>query len=71
MSSARIDELKARAQYARERYQLYKAKSYGQQPTSPVRLRELKRLYEQAEASLRFARAEEKRSQDSGEGHLT
>ncbi|HWG08227.1 MAG TPA: hypothetical protein VN672_04375 [Solirubrobacteraceae bacterium] len=57
-----LDDLRAKANYARERYQLYRAKAYGQQPTSPARLRELQRDYEQAEARLRFAQAEEQRA---------
>jgi hypothetical protein len=46
MSVEHLDDLRAQAQYARERYQLYKAKAYGQRPTSPVRLRELERACE-------------------------
>jgi len=61
-----LDDLRARAQYARERYQLYKAKAYGQRPTSPERLRELQRACEQAEARLRFAEAEEQRALGAG-----
>jgi hypothetical protein len=57
-----MDDLRAQAQYARERYQLYNAKTHGQRPTSPVRLRELQRASEQAEARLRFAQAEEQRA---------
>jgi hypothetical protein len=71
MPTDHLDDLRAQAQYARERYQLYKAKAYGQRPTSPARLRELQRTYEQAEARLRFAEAEEKRApkaDDSREG---
>jgi hypothetical protein len=62
MSVEHLDDLRAKAQYARERYQLYKAKAYGQRPTSPTRLRELQRTYEQAEARLRAAEAEEQRT---------
>jgi len=54
-----LDDLRAEARHARERYQLYKAKAYGQRPTSPARLRELQRAYEQTEARLRAAEAEE------------
>ncbi len=57
-----LDDLRAQAQYARQRYQLYKAKAYGQRPTSPVRLRELERVYDQAEARLRAAEADERRA---------
>lgn len=58
MSVEHLNDLQAQAQHARERYQLYKAKSFGQHLTSPVRLRELQRTYEQAEARLRAAKAE-------------
>lgn len=54
--SPRIEELEAEARYARERYQLYRAKTYGPRPTSAARLRELERIYEGAEARLRRAR---------------
>jgi hypothetical protein len=62
MSADHLDDLRARAKYARERYQLYRAKAYGQRPTSPERLRELQRESEQAEARLRFAEAEARRA---------
>ncbi len=68
MSGEFIDDLRAKAQYARDRYRLYKAKAYGQRPTSPVRLRELQRAYQQAEARLLAAEAEEQRPADSDEG---
>jgi hypothetical protein len=67
MSVEHLDDLRAKAQYARERYQLYKAKAYGQRPTSPARLRELQRAYEQAEARLRAAEADEQRTAAAGE----
>ena len=38
--------------YARERYQLYRATSYGPRPTSPARLRELERAWKLAESRL-------------------
>ena len=56
MPTDHLDDLRAKAKYARERYQLYKAKAYGQRPTSLARLRELQRAYEQSEQRLRFAR---------------
>ncbi len=62
MPTEHLDDLRAKAKYARERYQLYKAKAYGERPTSAARLRELQRAYEQAEARLRFALAEEQRA---------
>ena len=64
---ANLDDLRLQAQYARERYQLYKARSLGQRPTSPQRLRELQRTYEQAEERLRFAEAEAQRAGDAQE----
>jgi hypothetical protein len=67
MSVERLDDLRAQAQYARERYQLYKAKAYGQRASSPARLRELERACEQAEARLRAAEAEEQRARAAGE----
>jgi len=57
-----LEDLRTQAQYARERYQLYKAKSYGQRPTSPARLHELQQTYEKAQARLRFAEAEQARA---------
>jgi hypothetical protein len=65
MSNAHLDDLRAKAKYARERYQLYKAKAYGQRATSPERLRELQRADERAEARLRFAEAEEARAHNA------
>jgi hypothetical protein len=56
MPTDHLDDLRAKASYARERHQLYRARTYGQRPTSPVRLRELQRAYEYtAAARLRFA----------------
>jgi hypothetical protein len=60
MPENRLDELRAGARYARERYQLYKAKVYRGLPTSETRLRELQRASEQAQARLRFAEDEER-----------
>jgi hypothetical protein len=68
MQTDHLDDLRAQAQYARERYQLYKARAYGQRPTSPQRLRELQRAYEQAKARLRFAEDEEQRARGAS-GH--
>ena len=61
MTAARLDDLRAQARYARERYDLYKAKAYGHF-TSPARMRELERECARAEASLRFATTEAKRA---------
>ena len=48
--------LEAEARYAHERYQLYRAKSYGPNTTNPARLRELDRERLRAETRLRRAR---------------
>ena len=53
--SPRLEDLQAEARYARERYDLYKAKMYGPRPTSEARLRELERALKGAEANLRRA----------------
>jgi hypothetical protein len=50
-----IDDLRADARYARERYDLYRAKVYGPRPTSMTRLRELERVSAAATARLRHA----------------
>jgi hypothetical protein len=42
-SLLRLVELETEARYARERYQLYRAKAYGPQPTSARRLLDLER----------------------------
>ena len=55
--SPRLEDLQAEVRYARERYDLYKAKMYGPRPTSETRRRELERALKGAEANLR--RAEE------------
>jgi hypothetical protein len=52
----RIEELAAEARYARQRADLYRAKTYGSRPTSPARMRELERVAEGAEERLRAAR---------------
>jgi hypothetical protein len=56
--SDRLEELRAEARHARQRYDLYKAKAYGPRATSPARLRELQRVAEAAEARLRAAQSE-------------
>ena len=60
-----IEELEAEARYARERYQLYRAKAYGPRPTSTTRMAELQRIHEGAEGRLR--RARERAAAPSGE----
>jgi hypothetical protein len=57
--SQRIEELRAEARYARERYDLYRAKMYGLRPTTITRLRELERMHEGADARLRRAQQEQ------------
>ncbi len=68
MPTNHIEDLRTQAQYARERYQLYKAKTYGPRPTSPARLRELQHTLEQAEERLSFAEAEEAHAPDAEDG---
>jgi hypothetical protein len=59
MTSLRpLEELSAEARYHRERRDLYRAKTYGPRPTSPVRLRELERACVLSEARLRRAEQE-------------
>jgi len=55
----RIDELECEceARYRRERLALYRARAYGDRPTSATRLRELERASNQAEERLRLVRA--------------
>jgi hypothetical protein len=60
-SPARLDELQAQAQYARQRYDLYKARAYGPRLTNPARMRELEREAARTEANLRFAKAQTRR----------
>jgi hypothetical protein len=61
ISRQHLEDLRTQARYARERYQLYKAKALGQRPTSPARLRELQHRHEQAQARLLAAEAEQRR----------
>ncbi len=67
MSAEHLDDLRTQARYARERYQLYKAKAYGPRLTSPARLRELERASQQAEARLRAAETEDQRARAARE----
>ena len=60
MPSDHIDDLRAQAEYSRQRFELYKAKAYGLRPTSPVRMRELERTWQQAHTRLLAAEAEER-----------
>ena len=61
--AGRIAELRVEARYARERYDLYRAKMYGLRPTTITRLRELERMHEAADARLR--RVQQEHSPDS------
>ncbi len=60
-SEEQLEDLRARARFARERYQLYTAKVHGARPTSPARLRELRQAHEQADARMRAAEDEIRR----------
>lgn len=55
MAADRIDELRVQANWARQRRDLYKAKSYGPRATSPERMRELDRHAAQADERLKAA----------------
>jgi hypothetical protein len=57
----RLRELDAEARYARERYQLYRARAYGPRLSSPGRLRALERRSKFAESRLNRAQAEQGR----------
>lgn len=50
-----LEALRADARYARERFELYRAKSYGMHATRPERLRELERRANETRERLRFA----------------
>jgi hypothetical protein len=52
-----LAELEAEARYARERYQLYRARAYGSRLTSSARLRELERSSELAASRLDRAKS--------------
>jgi hypothetical protein len=56
--SPRIEDLRAEARYHRARYDLYRAKMYGQRPTTMARLRELERASQGAGARLHRAEQE-------------
>jgi hypothetical protein len=58
----RIEDLEAEARYARQRADLYRAKTYGPRASSPARMRELERVAEGAEERLRAARERERRA---------
>lgn len=52
-----LDLAEAEARYQRERYDLYRAKTYGPKPTSQPRLRALQRASELADDRLRAVKA--------------
>lgn len=54
-----LEQMAAEARYHRQRYDLYRAKSYGLRATSQTRLRELQRICEAAEARLAAAKDEQ------------
>jgi hypothetical protein len=58
-ANADLRILEAEERYARERYQLYRAKAYGPRLTSPGRLRELERRSKLADSRLDRARADQ------------
>lgn len=60
-----IADLRADARYARERYDLYRAKTYGPRPTSLTRLRELERVHEAAQSRLLHAEQEQQEQRES------
>ncbi len=57
-AQTRLRKLEAEATHTQQRYDLYKAKTYGPRPTEPSRLRELERLTETAQSRLAQARSE-------------
>ncbi len=67
-SADRLDELRTQARFARERYDLYKAKVYGPRLTSASRLRELERECARTAADLSFAEVEAARAVRSPAG---
>jgi hypothetical protein len=58
-STLPLADLEAEARYARERYELYRAKAYGPRLTSAGRLRELERKSKLAASRLDRARADQ------------
>jgi hypothetical protein len=54
----RLEELRAEAKYARDRYRLYRAKVHSPRLTSPGRLRGLERASNMAESMLRRAESD-------------
>lgn len=69
VSNPRLVDLEAEARFARERYQLYRARAYGPRLTSAERLRELERRSRLADRLLARARADERVSATALLGH--
>jgi hypothetical protein len=67
---AGLVELEAEERYARERYQLYKARAYGSRLTSAGRLRELERRAKLAKRRLDRARAAQEPVTSAADEHL-
>lgn len=59
MTADHLEQLRAEADYRRQRLDLYRAKAYGPRPTSVARLKELEREYELAASRLKRAEANE------------
>jgi hypothetical protein len=57
--SPRLEDLLAEARHQRHRYDVYRTRMYGPQPTTMTRLRELERAYQDAETRLRRAQHEQ------------
>jgi len=57
MTDRLVEELEAEARYRHERLALYRAKTYGAQPTSADRLRKLEQASHYADHRLKDARA--------------
>lgn len=55
MPEDRIEQLRVQAVYARQRRDLYHAKTFGSRPTDPQRMRELDRELAQADERLKAA----------------
>ena len=55
---ARLEELRARARFDRQRFDLYRARAYGLRPVDPARLRELERAADASAARLAHAQAQ-------------
>ncbi len=61
-AAAELERLEAEAGYARDRLALYRARVLTARPSSPVRLRELQRTSDAADARLAHARQHGSRS---------